>query len=94
MIRIFRIEVLIGVVVLGYIVGFPFMWIALQDARAISRRIWAAVGQRRSRWEHQLLLGYALAGWPAIPIFMSWRRSRLRVDLRAEQAAERDRTRY
>ncbi len=94
MTRIFRIEVLIGLVLLGYIVGFPFMWMALQEAKSTSRRIWAAVGRRRSRWEHQLLLGYALAGWPAIPIFVSWRRSRLRIDLRDEQAAERDRTRY
>jgi hypothetical protein len=92
--RVFRIELLIGLVLLGYVVGFPFMWMALQDARTISRRVWAAVGRRRSRWEQQLVLGYALAGWPAIPIFLSWRRSRLRVELRSEQAVERDRSRY
>ena len=39
-------SLLIGLVVLGYIVGFPFMWIALQEAKSTSRRIWAAVGRR------------------------------------------------
>jgi hypothetical protein len=92
--RVFRIELLVGLVVLGYVVGFPFLWWAIQDGRTISRRVWAAVGRRRSRWEQQMMLGYALAGWPAIPLVMSWRRSRLRVELRRERAVERERGRY
>jgi hypothetical protein len=94
MTRLLRIEVLIGFVVLGYLVGLPFLVWGLQDARLVSRRVWAAVGRRRSRWEHQLMLAYALTGWPAVPIVMGWRRGRLRLELHAEKAVERDRGRY
>jgi hypothetical protein len=92
--RVLRIEVLVGLVVLGYIVGLPFLWWAIQDGRTISRRVWAAVGRRRSRWEQQMILGYAIGGWPAIPLALSWRRGRLRHELRRERAVERERGRY
>jgi hypothetical protein len=92
--RLFRIEILIAVVVLGYLVGLPFLLWGIQDARLISRRVWAAVGRRRSRWEHQLILAWLLLGWPVIPIVMTWKRSRLRIELHAEKAVERDRGRY
>jgi hypothetical protein len=92
--RLFRIEILIGFVVLGYLVGLPFLLWGIQDARLISRRVWAAVGRRRSRWEHQLILAWLLLGWPVIPIVMTWRRGGLRRELLAEKAVERDRTRY
>ena len=68
MTRILRIELLIGLVILGYIVGLPFLLWGIKDARTISRRVWAAVGRRRSRWEHKMILGYLCAGWPAIPL--------------------------
>ena len=48
--RLLRVELLIGIIILGYIVGLPVLYWTLQDARAISRRVWAAVGRRRSRW--------------------------------------------
>jgi hypothetical protein len=92
--RLFRIEILIGFLVLGYVVGLPFLLWGIQDARLVSRRVWAAVGRRRRRWEHQLILAWLLFGWPVIPIVMSWRRGRLRMDLHAEKAVERDRGRY
>jgi hypothetical protein len=94
MTRVFRIEALIGLVILGYIVGLPFLVWAINDARTISRRVWAAVGRRRSRWEKQMMFGYALAGWPAIPLTLVWRRSHLRHDLRRERAVERERGRF
>jgi hypothetical protein len=92
--RLFRIEILIGFLVLGYVVGLPFLLWGIQDARLVSRRVWAAVGRRRRRWEHQLTFAWLLFGWPVIPIVMSWRRGRLRMDLHAEKAVERDRGRY
>jgi hypothetical protein len=92
--RLFRIEILIGLVVLGYVVGLPFLLWGIQDARLISRRVWAAVGRRRSRWEHQLILAWLLLGGPVIPMVMTWKRGRLRIELHAEKAVERDRGRY
>ena len=92
--RLLRIELLIGVVILGYLVGLPFLLWGIQDARLVSRRVWAAVGRRRSRWEHQLMLAYALIGWPVVPIVLSWKSGRLRHELHRERAAERDRGRY
>ena len=89
-----RIEVLIGLIVLGYIVGLPFLIWGIRDGRTISRRVWAAVGRRRSRWEHGMILGYVLGGWPAVPLVMVWRNGRLRHDLRRERAVERERGRY
>jgi hypothetical protein len=94
MARAFRIEVLIGLVVLGYIVGLPFLLWSIQDGRTISRRVWAACGRRRSRWEQQMVLGYAIGGWPAVALALSWRRGRLRHDLHSERAVERERGRY
>lgn len=94
MTRLFRIELLIGLIVLGYVAGLPFLIWGIQDARLISRRVWAAVGRRRSRWEHQMILAYVVVGWPVIPLVLSWRRGRLRHDLHDERAVERDRGRY
>ncbi len=94
MTQLFRIEILIGLVVLGYVVGLPVLLWGIQDARLVSRRVWAAVGRRRSRWEHQLILAWLLLGWPVIPIVMTWKRGRLRIELHAEKAVERDRGRY
>jgi hypothetical protein len=94
MTRLLRIEVLIGLVVLGYVVGLPFLIWLIQDGRTISRRVWAACGRRRSKWEQQMVLGYACAGWPAIALVMVWRRGRLRHELRRERAVERERGRY
>ncbi len=94
MTQILRIELLIGIVVLGYIAGLPFLLWGIKDARTISRRVWAAVGLRRSRWEHKMILGYLVTGWPAIPLVWSWRRGRLRHELHRERAAERERGRY
>jgi hypothetical protein len=91
---LFRIEVLIGLVILGYLVALPVLLTTLSDARTISRRVWAACGQRRSTWEHQLFLAYAFAGWPALVMALSWRTGRLRHELRRERAVERDRGRY
>lgn len=91
--RVFRIELLIGLVILGYLVGLPFLLWGIQDARTISRRVWAAVGRRRSRWEHTMIAGYLCAGWPAIPLMWSWRHGRLRHELRRERAVERERGR-
>ncbi|MGZ4688468.1 MAG: hypothetical protein ACXVKA_16295 [Acidimicrobiia bacterium] len=92
--RVFRIEVLIGLVVLGYVVGLPFLLWGIRDARTISRRVWATVGRHRSRWEQQMTVGYLLGGWPAIPLVLSWRHGRLRHELRRERAVERERGRY
>lgn len=92
--RLFRIELLIGLIVLGYLVGLPFLLWAIQDARAVSRRVWAAVGRRRSQWEHQMILGYLVAGWPAVALALSWRQGRLRHELHREQAVERERGRH
>lgn len=94
MTRTFRIEVLIGLVILGYVVGLPFLLWSIRDARTISRRVWAACGRRRSRWEHHMILGYALGGWLAIVLAFSWRQGRLRHELRRERAVERERGRY
>jgi hypothetical protein len=91
---VFRIELLIGFVILGYLLGLPVLLITLSDGRTISRRVWAAVGRRRSRWEQQLYVAYACGGWPAIALALSWRTGRLRHDLRQERAVERDRGRY
>ena len=92
--RAFRIEVLIALVILGYIVGAPILWWLIGDGRTISRRVWAACGRRRSRWEQQMWLGYALGGWPVAALALSWRRSRLRHELRRERAVERERGRF
>jgi hypothetical protein len=92
--RLLRVEVLIGLVVLGYVVGLPFLIWLIRDGRTISRRVWAACGRRRSQWEHQMILGYAVAGWPAVALALVWRRGGLRIELRRERAVERDRGRY
>ena len=41
--------------ILGYLVALPVLLTTLSDGRTISRRVWAACGRRRSRWEQQLL---------------------------------------
>jgi hypothetical protein len=92
--RVLRIELLVGVLILGYLVGLPVLLWGIKDARTISRRVWAAVGRRRSRWEHRMILGYACGGWPALPLIWSWRYGRLRHELRRERTAERERGRY
>jgi len=92
--RVFRIELLIGLIILGYVVGLPFVLWGIQDARTISRRVWAVAGRHRSRWEKTLMVSYVLAGWPAVALVVSWRRGRLRHDLRRERAVERERGRY
>ena len=94
MTRLLRIEVLIGLVVLGYVVGLPFIVWLIRNGRTISRRVWAACGRRRSKWEQQMFLGYAITGWPAIALVVVWRRGRLRHELRRERAVERERGRY
>jgi hypothetical protein len=94
MTQLLRIELLIGIVILGYIAGLPFLVWGIRDARTISRRVWAVVGRHRSRWEHKMILGYLCAGWPAIPLIWSWRHGRLRNELRRERAVERERGRY
>jgi hypothetical protein len=91
---LFRIELLIGLVILGYIVALPVVLVTLSDGRTISRRVWAACGRRRSRWEQQLYVAYAFAGWPALVMAFLWRTGRLRHELRRERAVERDRGRY
>lgn len=91
---IFRIELLIGLVILGYLVALPVLLTTISDGRTISRRVWAACGRRRSRWEQQLYVAYAFGGWPAIALAVSWRMGRLRHELRRERAVERDRGRY
>lgn len=92
--RVLRIELLIGLVILGYLVGLPVLLWGIQDARTISRRVWAAVGRRRSQWEHRMIFAYLCAGWPAIPLIWWWRHGRLRHELRRERTAERERGRY
>jgi hypothetical protein len=92
--NILRIELLIGLIILGYIVALPVLLTTLSDGRTISRRVWAAVGRRRSRWEQSLYLAYALGGWPLLIIAAQWRTGRLRHELRRERAVERDRGRY
>lgn len=88
------VELLVGFVILGYLVGLPFLLWGIRDARLVSRRVWAAVGRRRSRWEHQLIAAYLLSGWPVVPIVVIWRSGRLRHELHRERAAERERGRY
>jgi hypothetical protein len=92
--KIFRVELLIGLIILGYLVALPVAYWTITDARTISRRVWAACGRRRSRWEQQLYVAYACAGWPAILFALQWRTGRLRHELRRERAAEIDRGRY
>jgi hypothetical protein len=92
--NILRIELLIGLIILGYLAGLPVVLWTITDGRTISRRVWAACGRRRSRWEQQLYLAYACAGWPAILFALQWRSGRLRHELRRERAVERDRGRY
>jgi hypothetical protein len=94
MTRLLRVEVLIGLVVLGYLVGLPFLIWLIQDGRTISRRVWAACGRRRSRWEQQMAFAYAITGWPAVVLALMWRRGELRHELRRERAVERERGRY
>jgi hypothetical protein len=89
--RLARIEVLVALLVIGYIAGLPAMLWALEDARTISRRVWAVVGRHRSQWEKQLYAAYAIGGWPALAYAFWWRRSRLRRELLRERAYERDR---
>jgi hypothetical protein len=91
---VFRVELLIGLVILGYVVGLPVLLTTLSDGRTLSRRVWAACGRRRSRWEQQLYVAYACGGWPAIVLACTWRTGRLRHELRRERAVERDRGRY
>jgi hypothetical protein len=89
--RFARVELLVALVVLGYIVALPALRWTLEDGRSISRRVWATLGRHRSHWEHQLRLSYVLGGWPAIAYMLWWRNSRLRHELRRERAFERDR---
>jgi hypothetical protein len=91
---IFGIELLIGVLIVGYIVALPVLLTTLSDGRTISRRVWAAVGRRRSRWEKSLYVAYACGGWPLLIMAAQWRTGRLRHDLRRERAVERDRGQY
>jgi hypothetical protein len=89
-----KVEIVVGLVVLGYLVGLPVLLLTLEDGRGISRRVWAACGQRRSRWEQRLFVSYALGGWPVVVLAVSWRQGRLRHELRRERAFERDRGHY
>jgi hypothetical protein len=89
-----RIELLAAFLILGYIVGLPALVITISDGRTISRRVWAAVGRRRSRWVQQQYLGYAFGGWPMVGLAWWWRTGRLRHELRRERALERERGQY
>jgi hypothetical protein len=87
-------ELLVAFVVLGYVVGLPALVLTIGDGRTISRRVWAALGRRRLRWEQQQYLGYALGGWPALVMAWWWRTGRLRHELRRERTLERERGQY
>jgi hypothetical protein len=91
MANLVRIELLIVLIVLGYIAGLPALRWTLDDGRSISRRVWATLGRHRSHWERQLYVAYALCGWPAVAYMLWWRNSRLRHELRRERSFERDR---
>jgi hypothetical protein len=90
----FSTKLVLAFMLLGYLVGLPVLLLTLSDGRTISRRVWAACGRRRSRFEQQLYIAYACAGWPVIVMAASWRTGRLRHELRRERAVERDRGRY
>lgn len=85
------IEVIVPVLVIGYVVALPVTLRTLGDGRAISRRVWATMGRHRSRWERSLWIAYAFGGYPALLYSFLWRHSRLRHELRHERAFERDR---
>jgi hypothetical protein len=86
-----QIEIVVALLVIGYIAALPVMRWALEDARSISRRVWATLGRHRSVWERRLFIAYALGGYPAIVYAFVWRSGRLRHELRRERAVERDR---
>jgi hypothetical protein len=70
--------------VLGYaVVLIPALW-CWYDLGSFHRPLWVGYGSR-ARWRGGLVTTYALGGWPALFVVLSWRTGRIRSELRDER---------
>lgn len=73
------------VVVLGWIIAFPFVARGTADLARIPGTIWRITGYHsRKNWRLAMQVGYLAGGWPGLVAVVAWRRSETRLVLRDE----------
>jgi len=67
--------------ILGYLTGLVALVWTLGDLRRIPAPIWSHSPYSRTLWSVIAVIGYVVAGWPAVVVAAAWRWSRDRADL-------------